>query len=277
MSSQNLERQRIYQVWPAKNKFYCGGRLVFGPDASSLLLTTCMIGGPAIAFSIRMAYLISHRHPFFHSLTLIGAILLTFMAFTFLFLTSSRDPGIIPRNKQVSEAEIPDVTTQSTEWVTSKLGSVKLPRTKDVMVNGFTVKSEVLRYLSAISSSSCLFTAQSAITVSKGLIITVLGLVSASPLRNYPFFVCFLSCSTLLCIYVFVFSWVSMLKVHGEFYVVLADDLILGVLGLYCFVSVWFVGGLTVFHFYLICTNQTTCEIFGTITTRRKTLTERGS
>lgn len=52
---------------------------MFGPDASSLLLTTCMIGGPAIAFSIRMAYLISHRHPFFHSLTLIGAILLTFM------------------------------------------------------------------------------------------------------------------------------------------------------------------------------------------------------
>lgn len=54
---------------------------MFGPDASSLLLTTCMIGGPAITFCIRMAYLISHRHPFFHSLTLMGAILLTFMVY----------------------------------------------------------------------------------------------------------------------------------------------------------------------------------------------------
>ncbi|CAC00755.1 putative protein [Arabidopsis thaliana] len=236
MSSQNLERQRIYQVWPAKNKFYCGGRLVFGPDASSLLLTTCMIGGPAIAFSIRMAYLISHRHPFFHSLTLIGAILLTFMAFTFLFLTSSRDPGIIPRNKQVSEAEIPDVTTQSTEWVTSKLGSVKLPRTKDVMVNGFTVKvkfcdtCQLYRPPRAFHCSICNNCVQR-------FDHHCPWVGQCIALRNYPFFVCFLSCSTLLCIYVFVFSWVSMLKVHGEFYVVLADDLILGVLGLYCFVS----------------------------------------
>ena len=74
--------------------------------------------------------------------------------------------------------------------------------------------------------------------------------------RNYPFFVCFISCSTLLCIYVFVFSLMSMLEVHGQFYVLIADDLILGVLALYCFVSVWFVGGLTVFHLYLISTNQ---------------------
>ncbi|KAL1191532.1 putative protein S-acyltransferase 1 [Cardamine amara subsp. amara] len=229
MTSQILERKRIYQVWPGKNKFYCGGRLVFGPDASSLLLTTCMIGGPAITFCIRMAYLIKERYPFFHSLILIGAILLTVLDFTFLFLTSSRDPGIIPRSKEAPEADTADVITQSTEWI------YRPPRAFHCSICNNCVQ----RF-----DHHCPWVGQ------------------CIALRNYPFFVCFLSCSTLLCIYVLVFSWVSMLEVHGQFYVVLADDVILGVLALYCFVSVWFVGGLSVFHFYLICTNQTTCENF---------------
>ncbi|KAL0652780.1 hypothetical protein Bca4012_095471 [Brassica carinata] len=181
-----------------------------------------MIGGPSITFCIRIAFLIGHRRPLFHSLILIGATLLTIMDFTFLFLTSTRDPGIIPRNKETPS----EVITQSLEWMSNKVGNTKLPRTKYIIVNGFTVKVKFCDTCQCIA------------------------------LRNYPFFVCFISCSTLLCIYVFVFSLMSMLEVHGQFYVLIADDLILGVLALYCFVSVWFVGGLTVFHLYLISTNQ---------------------
>ncbi|ESQ44385.1 hypothetical protein EUTSA_v10006138mg [Eutrema salsugineum] len=221
-----------------------------------------MIGGPAITFCIRMAYLIRNRHPLFHSLVLMGAILLTILDFIFLFLTSTRDPGIIPRNKEAPEAETPEVVTQSLEWVSDKLGgNAKLPRTKDIMVNGFTVKvkfcdtCQLYRPPRASHCSICNNCVQR-------FDHHCPWVGQCIALRNYPFFVCFLSCSTLLCIYVFVFSWVSLLEVHGEFYLVLADDIILGVLALYCFVSVWFVGGLSVFHFYLICTNQTTCENF---------------
>nr|AAD12012.1 unknown protein [Arabidopsis thaliana] len=125
---------------PMAERFYCGGRLVFGPDASSLLLTTAMIGGPALTFCIRMVFLIGKRYPLFHSLILLGALLLTVLDFTFLFLTSSRDPGIIPRNKEAPEAEGLDMITQSSEWVNNKLGNTKIPRTKDILVNGYTVK-----------------------------------------------------------------------------------------------------------------------------------------
>ncbi|CAA7060533.1 unnamed protein product [Microthlaspi erraticum] len=261
MSSQNHERKRIYQVWPGKNRFYFGGRLVFGPDASSILLTTCMIGAPAITFCIRMAILIRQRHPLFHLLILIGAIILTILDFTFLFLTSSRDPGIIPRNKEAPLEETSEAVTKSLEWVSDKVGNAKLPKTKDVMVNGITVKvkfCETCQLYRPPRASHC--------SICNNCVQRFdhhcpwVGQCIA--LRNYPYFVCFLSCSTLLCMYVFVFSWISMLGVHGQFFIVLADDAILGVLVLYCFVSVWFVGGLSVFHFYLICTNQTTCENF---------------
>lgn len=35
-------------------KFFCGGRLVFGPDVASLFLTTFLIAGPAIAFCLKI-------------------------------------------------------------------------------------------------------------------------------------------------------------------------------------------------------------------------------
>ncbi|KAH0930647.1 hypothetical protein HID58_016374 [Brassica napus] len=127
--SQDSKPKRIYQLWPGNNRFCCGGRLVFGPDASSLLLTTSMIGAPALTFSIRMAFMITKSFPLFHSLILMGSLLLTVLDFTFLFLTSSRDPGIIPRNKEAPESEPLDI-----------LSNTKFPRTKDVLVNGYTVK-----------------------------------------------------------------------------------------------------------------------------------------
>ncbi|WZZ17739.1 hypothetical protein YC2023_110828 [Brassica napus] len=165
--------------------------------------------------------------------------------FTFLFLTSTRDPGIIPRNKEAP--------TQATlEWASNK---AKLPRTKDVMVNGFTVKvkfCDTCKLYRPPRASHC-STCNNCVQRFDHHCPWVGQCIA---LRNYPFFVCFISCSTLLCIYIFAFSLVSMLEVHGQFYLLIADDLILGVLALYCFVSVWFVGGLTVFHFYLICTNQ---------------------
>lgn len=59
----------------------------------------------------------------------------------FLFLTSTRDPGIVPRNSKAPEADEPfEVTTPSMEWANGRTPHLKLPRTKDVIVNGHNLK-----------------------------------------------------------------------------------------------------------------------------------------
>ena len=70
----------------------------------------------------------------------------------------------------------------------------------------------------------------------------------------------FVSSTTILCLYVFAFCWVNVKKIMDEYHCNLwrafLKSPVSGILILYTFVTAWFVGGLTVFHLYLIFTNQ---------------------
>ncbi|PON91056.1 Zinc finger, DHHC-type, palmitoyltransferase [Trema orientale] len=254
--------KRLYQVWKGNNKFLCRGRIVFGHDAGSLFLTSFMIGGPAITFCIRMIVMTKGQNPFFVYPVLIGGIVLTVLDFSFLFLTSGGDPGIIPRNSQPPESdEASDITTPSMEWVSTKVSNLKIPRIKDIKVNGHTVKVKfcdtclLYRPPRASHCSICNNCVQK-FDHHCPWVGQCIGL------RNYPYFIMFISSSTILCLYVFVFSWINILRVRGNIWSVMSRDILSVILIVYCFIAVWFVGGLTVFHFYLICTNQTTYENF---------------
>ncbi|TYK29270.1 putative protein S-acyltransferase 1 [Cucumis melo var. makuwa] len=133
-------QRRLYHVWKGNNKFLCGGRLVFGQDGASLFLTSFLIGGPAITFCIRMLVAIRSANQPFHFPALIGGMVLTVLDFIFLFLTSGRDPGIIPRNSIPPDSEEIDMTTPSMEWVNHKTPNLKIPRIKDITINGYSVK-----------------------------------------------------------------------------------------------------------------------------------------
>ncbi|RZB47618.1 probable protein S-acyltransferase 1 [Glycine soja] len=261
MESSNV-KQRVYRVWKGNNKFLCGGRLVFGQDASSLFLTSFLIGGPAITFCIRMLVSLKEEDPHFSNPVLIGAVILTVLDFIFLFMTSGRDPGIIPRNAHPPELDEPlDINTPSMEWVNNRAPNLKLPRVKDVLVNGHTVKVKfcdtclLYRPPRASHCSICNNCVQKFDHHCPWV-----GQCIGS--RNYPFFILFISSSTLLCIYVFSFSWVNLLRQEGRLWVNISHDVLSVTLIVYCFIAVWFVGGLTVFHLYLISTNQTTYENF---------------
>ncbi|KAL5546937.1 hypothetical protein UlMin_006624 [Ulmus minor] len=262
MASPKPNSKRVYQAWKGNNKFLCGGRVVFGNDAGSLFLTSFLIGGPAISFWIRMIVTPKGENPLFVYPVLIGGIVLTVLDFSFLFLTSGRDPGIIPRNSQPPESdEAFDMTTSSMEWINAKASDLKIPRVKDITVNGQTVKVKfcdtclLYRPPRASHCSICNNCVQK-FDHHCPWVGQCIGL------RNYPYFIMFISTSTILCIYVFVFSWINILRKKGSIWSVMSHDILSVILVVYCFIAVWFVGGLTVFHFYLICTNQTTYENF---------------
>ncbi|KAL2932572.1 putative protein S-acyltransferase 4 [Bienertia sinuspersici] len=149
----------------------------------------------------------------------------------FLYMTSVRDPGIIPRNHRPPEEEDIEVTS-SMELVGGKSGSLKIPRTKDVSVNGYIVKvkfCDTCKLYRPPRASHCS--------------------------RNYRFFIFFISTSTFLCMYVF-----TLIGQHssekGRIAQSMSNDIVSVILVVYCFIAVWFVGGLTLFHFYLMSTNQ---------------------
>ncbi|CAN6874953.1 unnamed protein product [Brassica oleracea] len=141
-TSKHIPEIRLYKAWKGNNRFFCGGRLIFGPDVNSLFLTSFLIGAPALTFCIRMLVWIQKDDPIFNYTVLTSAFILTLLVFMFLFLTSARDPGIIPRNKTSVNLEDGSKSslTQSMEWVNSKTPHLKIPRTKDVFVNGYTIK-----------------------------------------------------------------------------------------------------------------------------------------
>jgi len=257
----------VYQVWKGNNRFCLGGRLVFGPDLRSIFLTVFLIVMPVILFCSFVSPKLINEFP--HSVAnLIIAICVLFTGYVIilLFLTSGRDPGIIPRNSHPPEPEDEgDGSSISADWPGNQNGAPNLPPIKEVVVNGVVVKVKYCQTCMLYRPPRC-----SHCSICNNCVERFdhhcpwVGQCIGK--RNYRFFFMFVSSTTMLCLYVFAFCWVNIRKIMDahdcNLWRAFLKCPVSGILILYTFVAAWFVGGLTAFHLYLIFTNQTTYENF---------------
>ncbi|XP_029121700.2 protein S-acyltransferase 8 isoform X1 [Elaeis guineensis] len=275
--------KRVYQDWKARNKFVFGGRLIFGPDARSLFISVSLILVPVAIFCIFVARHLLHRFPAYNAgyAVLVVAIAFTVHVLLLLLVTSARDPGIVPRASHPPEEEFSDDTLEVGRRHTPNL---QFPRIKEEMVNGFFVKVKYCETCMVFRPPRC-----SHCSICDNCVERFdhhcpwVGQCIGQ--RNYRYFFLFVSSSTLLCIYVFAMSALYIKFLMDEDYPTVWKAMKKSpasvILMIYCFVLLWFVGGLTGFHLYLIGTNQfsilqTTNENFRYRTDDRPNVYDRG-
>ncbi|XP_059453242.1 protein S-acyltransferase 8-like [Corylus avellana] len=274
--------KRVYEAWKGSNKFILGGRLIFGPDARSLLVTLLLIIVPIVVFCVFVARHLRHEFSPNNAgyAILVVAIIFTIHVLVLLFLTSARDPGIIPRNSHPPEEEFRYDSSVSMDVGGRQTPSLQFPRTKEVMVNGYTVRVKYCDTCMLYRPPRCSHCSICNNCVERfdhhcPWVGQCIGL------RNYRFFFMFVSSATLLCIYVFAMSalYIKILMHNhhrGTVWNAMKDSPASVILMAYSFISLWFVGGLTGFHLYLIGTNQTTYENFRYRADNRINVYDRG-
>ncbi|KAB2609072.1 protein S-acyltransferase 7 [Pyrus ussuriensis x Pyrus communis] len=253
------ELVRTYKTWKGSNIFFLGGRLIFGPDVRSLPLTVSLLTVPVAVFCIFVGRkLIDHL-----GISVIIAVCVwTLLVLVFLLLTSGRDPGIVPRNLNPPEPEDYDASIESGS---SESQQSRFPRMKEVVINGITVKIKFCDTCMLYRPPRCSHCSICNNCVQRfdhhcPWVGQCIGL------RNYRFFFMFVFSATLLCLYVQGFCWVYVVRImHSEdisiWKALIKTPASIGLI-IYSFIAFWFVGGLSMFHSYLISTNQSTYENF---------------
>ncbi|OXB70993.1 UNVERIFIED_CONTAM: hypothetical protein H355_012545 [Colinus virginianus] len=124
--------RRKWEVFPGRNRFYCGGRLMLAGHSGVFALTLGLIlTTSGLFFAFDCPFLARHLTL---AIPIIAAVLF-FFVISCLLQTSCRDPGILPR---ATPSEAADLEKRIDAMGTS---TYRLPaRTMEVVINKYVVK-----------------------------------------------------------------------------------------------------------------------------------------
>ncbi|XP_076834069.1 palmitoyltransferase ZDHHC14-like isoform X2 [Brachyhypopomus gauderio] len=248
--------QKKWQVFPGRNKFYCDGRIMMARQTGVFYLTLVLIiVTSGLFFTFDCPFLALTLTP---AVPVTGGVLFFFVMGT-LLRTSFSDPGVLPRATPDEAADLErqiDVANGA-----SSTGYRPPPRTKEVTINGQTVKlkycftCKIFRPPRASHCSLC----DNCVERFDHHCPWVGNCVGK---RNYRFFYMFILSLSFLTIFIFAFviTHVIMQSHQKGFLSALKDSPASVLEVVVCFFSVWSIVGLSGFHTYLIGSNQTTNE-----------------
>uniref|UniRef100_A0A8D0EAE9 Palmitoyltransferase n=1 Tax=Salvator merianae TaxID=96440 RepID=A0A8D0EAE9_SALMN len=252
--------KRKWEVFPGRNKFYCNGRIMMARQTGVFYLTLVLIlVTSGLFFAFDCPYLSDQITP---AIPAVGAVLFFFVMGT-LLRTSFSDPGVLPRATPEEAADLERQIGNTEEIVngSSSGGYRPPPRTKEVLINGQTVKlkycftCKIFRPPRASHCSLC----DNCVERFDHHCPWVGNCVGK---RNYRFFYMFILSLSFLTI--FIFAFVITHVIHRSqttgFLIALKDSPASVLEAVVCFFSVWSIVGLSGFHTYLISSNQTTNE-----------------
>ncbi|KAM6367316.1 palmitoyltransferase ZDHHC14 isoform 5-T6 [Alca torda] len=252
--------KRKWEVFPGRNKFFCNGRIMMARQTGVFYLTLVLIlVTSGLFFAFDCPYLSEKITP---AIPAIGGILFFFVMGT-LLRTSFSDPGVLPRATpdEAADLERQIGNTEDIANGSSSGGYRPPPRTKEVIINGQTVKlkycftCKIFRPPRASHCSLC----DNCVERFDHHCPWVGNCVGK---RNYRFFYMFILSLSFLTVFIFAFviTHVILRSQQTGFLNALKDSPASVLEAVVCFFSVWSIVGLSGFHTYLISSNQTTNE-----------------
>ncbi|MEE6508255.1 hypothetical protein FKM82_019980 [Ascaphus truei] len=248
--------RRKWEVFPGRNKFFCNGRIMMARQTGVFYLTMVLIlVTSGLFFAFDCPYLAVKITP---AIPVVGGILVFFVMGT-LLRTSFSDPGVLPR---ATPDEAADLERQIDVANGSASGGYRPPpRTKEVVINGQTVKlkycftCKIFRPPRASHCSLC----DNCVERFDHHCPWVGNCVGK---RNYRFFYMFILSLSFLTVFIFAFviTHVILRSQQTGFLNAIKDSPASVLEAVVCFFSVWSIVGLSGFHTYLISSNQTTNE-----------------
>ncbi|XP_036873751.1 palmitoyltransferase ZDHHC18 isoform X2 [Manis javanica] len=245
--------RRKWEVFPGRNRFYCGGRLMLAGHGGVFALTLLLILTTSVLFFVFDCPFLARQLTL--AIPIIAAILF-FFVMSCLLRTSLTDPGILPR-ATVCEAAALEKQIDNTGSSTYR----PPPRTREVMINGQMVKLKycfTCKMFRPPRTSHC-SVCDNCVERFDHHCPWVGNCVGR---RNYRFFYAFILSLSFLTAFIFACVVTHLtLRSQGSNFLSTLKETPASVLELViCFFSIWSILGLSGFHTYLVASNLTTNE-----------------